>query len=83
MGVVLGWDLTAANEELQLGLHFHLRKYVFQPLVASLGSFCSTIELHPRRVGIIPGYDWASLMPEITGFAKLLFMPTPAIEMRI
>ena len=32
-----------------------------------LGSFCSTIELHPRWVRIIPGYGWLCLKLEIAG----------------
>jgi len=32
-----------------------------------LGSFCSTIELHPRWVRIIPGYGWLFLTLEIAG----------------
>src|SRR5450830_748870 len=42
-------------------------KHGRRPLVVSLGSFCSTFELHPRWVRIIPGYGWIFLVLEIAG----------------
>ena len=70
-----GWNCYAAYKKVCKESSEGKRLILLHPgagegdrtLVVSLGSFCSTIELHPRWVGIIPGYGWLFLALEIDG----------------
>ena len=68
MGVVMGSEWNKTRVDLIEALAQQLRQLPVQMLVVSLGSFCSTIELHPPWVGIIPGYEGLFLTLEIAGY---------------